>query len=105
MDVSGEERGIGAGRDIDESVIIPGDRNRSNNNRIDIGFNDYRSNQSNLSLEDRVMDLERMVYGEKRWSEPGLIKRQQRQLWISQANMILNTITLVLLLLYAFLLR
>jgi hypothetical protein len=72
MDVSGEERGVGAGRDIDESVIIPGDHNRSNNNRIDI-FNEYRNPQSSLSLEERVMDLERMVYGEKRWSEPGLI--------------------------------
>lgn len=61
--------------------------------------NVYNEQQSRLTLEERVMDLERMVYGERRWSEPGLIKRQQRQLYISVTNMILTLLTFVLLLL------
>lgn len=62
--------------------------------------NVYNQGRDKRSLEERVEDLERMIYGEPRWSEPGLIKRQQRQLWISQVNMALDGLTLALLALY-----
>lgn len=62
--------------------------------------NVYNQGWEKRSLEERVEDLERMIYGEPRWSEPGLIKRQQRQLWISQTNMAINIGTLVLLAVY-----
>lgn len=62
--------------------------------------NVYNQGRDKRSLEERVEDLERMIYGEPRWSEPGLIKRQQRQLWISQVNMAINGLTLALLALY-----
>lgn len=65
-------------------------------NYIDIDLSDRRQ-RSSYSLEDRVMDLERLIYGESKWSEPGLIKRQQRQLQISQINMTLNALMLLLL--------
>ncbi len=67
---------------------------------VNVYNNQQRRRHSSLSLEDRVMDLERMVYGEERWSEPGLIKRQQRQLWISQANAVMNAITLIVIAVY-----
>ena len=60
----------------------------------------FYDQQRSKPLEDRVMDLERLIYGEPRWSEPGMIKRQQRQLWVSQANMIINLVTALLLLLF-----
>jgi hypothetical protein len=62
--------------------------------------NVYNQGRDKRSLEERVEDLERMIYGEPRWSEPGLIKRQQRQLWVSQVNMAINGLTLALLALY-----
>lgn len=43
------------------------------------------------------MDLERLIYGEPKWSEPGMIRRQQRQLQYSQINMVLSTLMLLLL--------
>ena len=51
--------------------------------------------QRSTTLEDRVMDLERLIYGESKWSEPGMIKRQQQQITISQTNTALNAITLL----------
>jgi len=51
--------------------------------------------QRSTTLEDRVMDLERLIYGESKWSEPGMIKRQQQQITISQINTALNAITLL----------
>ena len=51
--------------------------------------------QRSTTLEDRVMDLERLTYGESKWSEPGMIKRQQQQITISQINTALNAITLL----------
>lgn len=62
--------------------------------------NVYNQGRDKRSLEERVEDLERMMYGEPRWSEPGLIKRQQRQLWVSQVNMAINGLTLALLALH-----
>ncbi len=62
--------------------------------------NVYNQGRDKRSLEERVEDLERMIYGEPRWSEPGLIKRQQRQLWVSQVNMAINGLTLALLALH-----
>jgi len=68
-------------------------------NYIDIDLGEQqRQQRSNLSLEDRVMDLERLIYGEAKWSEPGMIRRQQRQLQISQINMGLSALMLLLLL-------
>jgi len=46
------------------------------------------------------MDLERLIYGESKWSEPGMIKRQQQQITISQINTALNAITLLTLVIY-----
>jgi hypothetical protein len=57
------------------------------------------------TLEDRVEDLERMIYGEPKWSEIGLIKRQQRQLLLSQINVVINAIMLLLLVSYLFWIR
>lgn len=62
--------------------------------------NVYNQGRDKRSLEERVEDLERMIYGEPRWSEPGLIKRQQRQLWVSQVNMAIDGLTLASLALY-----
>lgn len=62
--------------------------------------NVYNQGRDKRSLEERVEDLERMIYGEPRWSEPGLIKRQQHQLWVSQVNMAINGLTLALLALH-----
>jgi hypothetical protein len=56
--------------------------------------------QRSTTLEDRVMDLERLIYGESKWSEPGMIKRQQQQITISQINTALNAITLLTLIIY-----
>lgn len=56
--------------------------------------------QRSTTLEDRVMDLERLIYGESKWSEPGMIKRQQQQITISQINTALNAITLLTLILH-----
>ena len=56
--------------------------------------------QRSTTLEDRVMDLERLIYGESKWSEPGMIKRQQQQITISQINTALNAITLLTLVIY-----
>ena len=67
-------------------------------NYIDIKLSDQQQQRSSLSLEDRVMDLERLIYGEPKWSEPGMIRRQQRQLQISQINMVLSMLMLLLLL-------
>ena len=56
--------------------------------------------QRSTTLEDRVMDLERLIYGESKWSEPGMIKRQQQQITIGQINTALNAITLLTLILH-----
>ncbi len=56
--------------------------------------------QRSTTLEDRVMDLERLIYGESKWSEPGMIKRQQQQITISQINTALNAVTLLTLVIY-----
>lgn len=56
--------------------------------------------QRSTTLEDRVMDLERLIYGESKWSEPGMIKRQQQQITISQINTALNAITLLTLVIH-----
>lgn len=56
--------------------------------------------QRSTTLEERVMDLERLIYGESKWSEPGMIRRQQQQITISQVNMALNAITLIALIIY-----
>ena len=56
--------------------------------------------QRSTTLEDRVMDLERLTYGESKWSEPGMIKRQQQQITISQINTALNAITLLTLIIH-----
>ena len=56
--------------------------------------------QRSTTLEDRVMDLERLIYGESKWSEPGMIKRQQQQITISQINAALNAITLLTLVIH-----
>lgn len=56
--------------------------------------------QRSTTLEDRVMDLERLIYGESKWSEPGMIKRQQRNLTISQINVALDFLMLVALLIF-----
>ena len=56
--------------------------------------------QRSTTLEERVMDLERLIYGESKWSEPGMIKRQQQQITISQINTALNAITLLTLIIY-----
>jgi len=56
--------------------------------------------QHSTTLEERVMDLERLIYGESKWSEPGMIKRQQQQITISQINTALNAITLLTLIIY-----
>lgn len=72
-------------------------------NYIDIDLSE-RNQQRSQSLEDRVLDLERLIYGEPRWQEPGMIKRQQRQLYISQLNLGLNVagfIVLIAILLYS----
>jgi hypothetical protein len=67
-------------------------------NYIDIDFSDRNNQRSNQSLEDRVLDLERLVYGEPRWQEPGMIKREQRQLYISHLNLALNVAGFIVLL-------
>lgn len=56
--------------------------------------------QRSTTLEDRVIDLERLIYGESKWSEPGMIKRQQQQITISQINTALNAITLLTLVIH-----
>ena len=56
--------------------------------------------QRSTTLEERVMDLERLIYGESKWSEPGMIRRQQQQITISQINIALNAITLIALIIY-----
>ena len=56
--------------------------------------------QRSTTLEDRVMDLERLIYGESKWSEPGMIKRQQQQITISQISTALNAITLLTLVIH-----
>lgn len=56
--------------------------------------------QRSTTLEDRVMDLERLIYGEPKWNEPGMIKRQQHNITISQINTALNAVTLLTLVIY-----
>ena len=66
--------------------------------RINIDFSEHHRKQS--TLEERVMDLERMVYGEKRWAEPGLIRRMKRTQITMTVNVGVSVSILLLLLLY-----
>ena len=92
-DVGEEGRNVTVGK---------GNRQADYSNRVLLNFGDDHdsTHRSRLSIEERLTDLEQLIYGEIRWSEPGLIKRQQRQLIISQANMVLNVIMLLLIILY-----
>ncbi len=72
-------------------------------NYIDIDLGEHRNRQRNSqSLEDRILDLERLIYGESRWNEPGMIKRQQRQLQISQLSLVINAISIAILTILVF---
>ncbi len=82
---------VGAGKDF------VGRDSSDHRNQIDINFNDDHRHRQEVSLEDRVVDIERMVYGEPRWSEPGIIRRQKRQAVLSMSNTMLLFIVLVLL--------
>lgn len=42
------------------------------------------------------MDLERLIYGEPRWNEPGMIKRLQHQLRVSQVSLALNALGVII---------
>ena len=101
MRVGGDAEDVTGGNvgDNNRNVTIgKGNRQADYNNRINIYNDDERPQQK--SLEDRVMDMERIIYGEPRWSEPGLIKRQQKHLQVSQWNMALNTLMFLLLIAY-----
>ena len=102
MRVGGDAEDVTGGSvgDNNRNVAIgKGNRQTDYNNRINI-YNDDERPQQHKSLEDRIMDMERVVYGEPRWSEPGLIKRQQKHLQISQWNMALNILMFLLLIAY-----
>ena len=43
------------------------------------------------------MDLERVVYGEPQWAEPGIIRRQKRQAVMSGAQTAMIFVVIVLL--------
>lgn len=43
------------------------------------------------------MDLEQIIYGEPRWHEVGMIKRQRTNLMISQINMVINCVNIIML--------
>ncbi len=94
-DVGDEGRTVAVGK---------GNRQTDYTNRMHVNFGDDQGSlhRSRLSHEDRIMDLERLIYGEPRWSEPGLIKRQQTHQRISQWNMALNVLMFVVLLAYLF---
>lgn len=93
--------GPSVGRNVETGQDFVGRDTADHRNYLNIDFGEQRNYQrTQQSLEDRVMDLERLVYGEPRWGEPGLIKRQQRQLSISLLNLGLNVAgTLALLIL------
>lgn len=52
--------------------------------------NVYTTQQDRRPLDQRVEELEQMVYGEPRWNEPGLIRRHQSQLRISRVSLGFN---------------
>lgn len=93
--------GIGVGGNLGAQDFTGRDT-ADHRNYIDIDLGDNRSRRNSQSLEDRVLDLERLIYGESRWNEPGMIKRQQRQLQISQTNLGLNVAGLVVIVLLLF---
>jgi hypothetical protein len=88
------------GDDGRQVAVGKGNRQTDYSNRINIYNDEEKLHRSRLSLEDRVMDLERLVYGESKWSEPGLIKRQQVHQRISQWNMVVNIAMFLLMLIY-----
>ena len=103
MRVGGDAGDIIDGDVGDDGRIVSvgkGNRQTDHSSRVSVNFGDEHSGhqRARLSIEDRVMDLERMVYGEIKWSEPGLIKRQQSHQRISQWNMAMSIATFLLLL-------
>jgi hypothetical protein len=60
----------------------------------------FYNDKSHRTLEDRLEDLERFMYGEARWNELGMIKRQQRQLQILQISLALNAWEVVMIVIF-----
>lgn len=82
---------VGTGKDF------VGRDSTDHRNQIDINFNDDHRYRQGRSLEDKVMDLERVVYGEPQWAEPGIIRRQKRQAVMSGAQTAMIFVVIVLL--------
>jgi hypothetical protein len=85
------------GEDGRNISIGKGNRQSDYSNRLNVNMQGDRQYKAGAGVEDRLMDIERVVYGEPRWSEPGLIKRQQTHQRISQWNMALSIATFILL--------
>ena len=58
--------------------VIVGKANRQtdHSNKVNIDLSDHHT--PHRSLEDRVMDIERLLYGEPRFADLGIIRRQKR---------------------------
>lgn len=64
---------------------------------IELGEGDHDQPRRNrVPLADRVEDMERYMYGDARFDEPGLIKRAHTQLRWSQANTVLLVIVILM---------
>lgn len=66
------------------------------NNTVNIDRHQH-PHREHLSVEERLMDLEQIIYGEPRWHEVGMIKRQRTNLMISQINMVINCVNIIML--------
>ncbi len=89
---------VDAGRDFTGRDSTENSHGNQFNFRLGNGNSDsYRSQQrrEHLSIEDRIRDMERYLYGDERAGEPGLIMRTRTQLRWSQANTVLLAIILM----------
>lgn len=78
------------------------DYSHDSNINIKLGDDHDLQRKSRLSLDQRLSDLERYVYGDMRSGEPGLIKQAKIQLRWSQATFTLSLIMIVVVVLARF---
>lgn len=90
--------GASVGGNVDAGRDLVGRDRGDHRNQIDINFNDDYRQPHTSSLEERVTDLEQVIYGEKRWSEPGMIRRQQQQTMLTISNTLLLIVVIILML-------
>jgi hypothetical protein len=86
----GENRGQVTGIE-NRGQFTGSDGRGSSRSDVHVNFGDNRD-RHNASVEDRLRDLERYMFGDNRYGEPGMIRRQQQQLLVSQINMGMNVI-------------